>query len=841
MWYSPDAGDTWFRDQGTVPGASGGFASDGVGPSSRILAVDPQDRTHVYLATLGPATGPNFYFPVQFDDPGLLCNTTVVYDQGGSTQLIAGSNVTVGLVLKYDRKITFVDSVQPGDTAPNGHWDPGETLVFDYNGDNSYDADANGVHDFVIVGSTPKETTPLSEDPKIKFYALPGVDKYGFRGIPSGPDRPACGGGTLWLGDYSRFDVKSTSPMADWKQLPGPPQTFNGGKTPGGTVYVVTSVTPSGYLVFFSDTSDVYVSDGRPDSFASWHRLDGGDVSTDWCNQSLTDKLYVHVDPHALAVAKGLSITLRSRPFICIVGQGPEGIPLYQPVPSPYNQNSQLESFDGGTIWMANDGGVFRNTDGGSWKLGDGLSILMPLSIAGLARQGQLPALYMGTQDNDNFSTRDGGTFWEDPVSGCGDCDRFFADPQEPWRVLELAPRDDPPGFGLYVCGDSSSPCLPDPSLKDGKTTRYAVPFPSNLGPQYYPGPTPGVGYNPVVAANVGDDPGDGDYILLRNTSDGAGGTKRVLLRTTQIRKITKPGGWDTYATQQGPDFLPEMKNALVVKASGGRKDPFFFVGDPQADPPGTMHLWVWHSGQSGWQQIVPSPPNTPLDQSAQIAQRFFVDPYNPAIIYIIDQDAIKRSHYDGNTWTWERDINLENQVTDNGKFSWGSADWPVLEDMVFDRSEPNTRFAVGAAGVFFTLDGTIWQRLFSTTALPGIPVSAYFDPISDPNNRVLYVAFYGRGVMRFTQIPPGPVEIPGPLVAVPNVKLLSEEEAEAKILDAGLTVGQVERIEICVNAKPVPRERVVDQYPAAGTLVPVGTPVNLVVFTFVVWAVDCL
>jgi hypothetical protein len=75
-----------------------------------------------------------------------------------------------------------------------------------------------------------------------------------------------------------------------------------------------------------------------------------------------------------------------------------------------------------GTIWMANDGGVYRCTDfrapsappdtddGQTCVLGDYLSTLaVQFPFAGVSLAGKKPALYFGVPDNDNFFTRDGG------------------------------------------------------------------------------------------------------------------------------------------------------------------------------------------------------------------------------------------------------------------------------------------------------------------------------------------------------------------------------------------------------------------------------------------------
>lgn len=80
-----------------------------------------------------------------------------------------------------------------------------------------------------------------------------------------------------------------------------------------------------------------------------------------------------------------------------------------------------------------------------------------------------------------------------------------------------------------------------------------------------------------------------------------------------------------------------------------------------------------------------------------------------------------------------------------------------MVKDIVFAWGEKKTRFAVVNAGVFYTVNGSNWFRLLSTSAFPSHPVSAYFDPISDPCDRALYVGLDGRGILRIDPIPPPP------------------------------------------------------------------------------------
>lgn len=84
---------------------------------------------------------------------------------------------------------------------------------------------------------------------------------------------------------------------------------------------------------------------------------------------------------------------------------------------------------------------------------------------------------------------------------------------------------------------------------------------------------------------------------------------------------------------------------------------------------------------------------------------------------------------------------------------------------------------ASGNSGVFYNLNGSNWFRLLSTSALPSHPVSAYFDPISDPCDRALYVGLDGRGIPRIDPIPP-----PGNL-AITGIRPGSESVVNGPLL----------------------------------------------------------
>ena len=136
-------------------------------------------------------------------------------------------------------------------------------------------------------------------------------------------------------------------------------------------------------------------------------------------------------------------------------------------------------------------------------------------------------------------------------------------------------------------------------------------------------------------------------------------------------------------------------------------------------DVGGRMRLWKWRIGMTNWQQIVPSITGliVPLN-----ATRFFVDPYRPDVLYVLDTATDTATNHifkseDGGT-TWAIDILLESVLTENGAYPFEitiygmNPDDALLRDMSFDPNDRNLRFACGPAGVFITRNGSNWEIL---------------------------------------------------------------------------------------------------------------------------------
>jgi hypothetical protein len=62
------------------------------------------------------------------------------------------------------------------------------------------------------------------------------------------------------------------------------------------------------------------------------------------------------------------------------------------------------------------------------------------------------------------------------------------------------------------------------------------------------------------------------------------------------------------------------------------------------------------------------------------------------------------------------------------------------------------------------------WNRLLDTGALPGRPTNCYYDWVSDPCQRALYVAFAGRSLVKISPLPWGALQAPDPDLWSTNV-----------------------------------------------------------------------
>lgn len=621
----------------------------------------------------------------------------------------------------------------PADSGPAVIYALGQTTGGDATMALSFDGGDNWIRDKGVLpknigglanplanGSTP---TVMVISPRTPFEVLVAQDG-------------SSGGNAINRGDYTHFPLGDLT--SSWDTLPLPDALTKTDTQDSGNIFLVATQKGQGDLLFYGaqrfqnfSQSAVYVGPLDPQSGDDWHALGP-----------------VHVDLHGFL----LSPDFHAR----------------------FDNGTYLPG--GGTAWVLSDGGIYRSTDGGqSFTPATGCQTLASF-VGGVAVAGKGVALSLNQGDNDGFYSMNGGQNWSYQQYGGGDNDYAFADPLRPNSIMVFTPfwdtaanlqQSSRSGQTVAVY-ENHSGGLPDASSTGHD--RVAV-----VGPPIVTDPTiSGVawngnsgfaapGFRPIILGLLGETPPpQGDYIfILFNPALLPSATQPLLVRTQNIIDIQHRDEWASTATgpgqganvfRQGPP-LPGAKIG-VVQASGGHVNPVFYVG-------GDGTLWTWRAGTAAWRMLVPAPPIPLTSVGVSSATRFFVHPYQPNVIYVLDTDHVKRSDDGGATWAV--DENLERQLTWNNQIAISSQADPlggldsfdlVLTDMRFEPSAPSVRFAVGVGGAFMTFDGITWTRLLHTAALPGRPSSCYYDSISEGGNPALYVACAGRSLLKITDLP---------------------------------------------------------------------------------------
>jgi photosystem II stability/assembly factor-like uncharacterized protein len=580
------------------------------------------------------------------------------------------------------------------------------------------------------VGSTGNSNTPdvLVISPRFPLEVYVAQDG------SSGP--PA-----LFRGDYSQFPFGDQT--SSWEQVPLPAMQGQD----SGNVFLATTQRGRGDLLFYgpqqlhSAGSAAYVGPLYPASGGDWRAL--GDV---------------HVDLHGI---------LLSPNFEAAIQDG-----NYKP--------------KAGTVWIMSDGGIYRSTDGGqTFQTAENVRTLACVNVAGVATSELGPALSLNGGDNAGFCSMDGGATWSYEEYNGGDNDGAFADPLRPHAMMVCTPRWDSAGnwagsqrHGQTVAVYQTDPGkLPDARL--GEHDRRAVTGPPTLPDSVKnpwdiwnaqnPSPNSYVsrGTRPIVLGLPGESaPAQGDYVFILNpTLD-----QPQVVRTQNIFDIVHRDEWITTARGPGQGasvFLqgPPLQgpNVGVLQTAGGHAATVFYAGGCGLGGNGT--LWSWADGMADWNPIVPALAGNG-SVGANFALRFFVSPYQPNVIYIVDIDPLNQNNNhvkrsDDGGVTWSVDTSLETQLTwnhqlvispDDDSSGVGDRFDSVLTDTQFDPNNAMVRFAVGEGGVFQTIDGVTWTRLLHTAALTGRPANCYYDWIS-PSSPSLYVAFAGRSLVKIADL----------------------------------------------------------------------------------------
>jgi photosystem II stability/assembly factor-like uncharacterized protein len=538
--------------------------------------------------------------------------------------------------------------------------------------------------------------------------------------------------GTVWRGLF--LPVQPNAGF--WTQLASPP-IIPGGPTASGGNFLMAHAAADGHVYLIcSDRRFVHVARSDPFDSSQWTRLEDS---------------HCHADPHAMA---------------------------FTPDFSPHTALGPPDSF--GRALLINDGGINISTDGAkTWSNATGLSTLSIVNVAVVSSPGEGPVICIGTGDNRGFSTQDNGVHWNTQDYDGGDNDCAFADVRQPSRMIVFAPRSKGPNeiFGEIYRYVGQNGHVPD--IAWGTSDRTRTPGPENLpvdpGKKKIAGwnvvsSYVNHGYRPLVLTLPNEAPlPDGDTVVIRFTPDDA----RVL-RTTKLGDITDTADWNTTAAADGPgvkvfqigSVLP-VKSMGVVQTSGGHAHTAYYVSDPfvydNQSKPGTKRLWRFHDieigtaslipGLSTWQLIVPS---SVAGARPATCRRFFVDPYRPNVVYVLDTNHIFRTDDGGATWVidslLERALTADGQFGFNIPFDENPAEL-LLRDMQFDPELPGTRFAAGPAGVFHTRDGAHWDHILFAESIGARTNQLFYDHRSC--GKPLYVGTSNRGLLRISPIPP--------------------------------------------------------------------------------------
>jgi len=731
------------------------FVLPNFGAGVTVLALTQQDRTigshGLWRSTDGGASWAKVHtFPPSGEALGqiewALGSDHLVYVAGGSSLAISkNAGTTFGDAFPWGpkgpaRRVNHVAVWQnhPADSAPAVIYALGDSTMFlSFDGGQTWMIDLQtlpaGIGGAVSNTANGNSAKVMVISPRTPLEVI-------VTGNGSGAAHPSV----LNRGDYTQFPFGTHSSSWDTLPLPAYLTDVSQGHNAqdSGNVCLAATQRGRGDLLFYCAQRlppGIWVGPIDASDPSDWHALDAN----------------VHADAHGVLLSPDFEAAIKDGSY-----HGKAGM-----------------------VWIITDGGIHWSSDGGAHlQHGKNATTISSTNVAGASFAHTGPALTLGAGDNSGFFSKDGGATWSYSDYNGGDNDCAFADPLRANSLVVFTPRRDVNGndntqgqdhrtITVYEAGPGT---LPNGAV--GTTSRHVVP-----GPQPLPGsrerwnavnPYPLRGFRPIVRGLANETaPDEGDYIFILDPT-----ANPTLVRTQSILNIQSRDEWLTTATGpgqganvflQGPP-LPKA-NLGVAQASGGHDETVFYVGDGFYTGGGGYYdsgggldiaslsatLWSWTEGEPEWKLLVPG-------NGATAAVRFFVDPYRPNVIYILDLDHVKRSD-DGGA-TWQIDDLLETQLTWNHEIaiSWqesasglGDCLDLILTDMQFDPTNPSTRFAVGQGGAFGTNDGSNWNQLLHAGAFPGRPSNCYYDWITDEFDAALYVAFAGRSVVKLTQLFP--------------------------------------------------------------------------------------
>jgi virginiamycin B lyase len=451
-------------------------------------------------------------------------------------------------------------------------------------------------------------------------------------------------------------------------------------------------------------------------------------------------------------------------------------------------------SFNACDVWLANDGGVYKNFSADSSTNGSctpatgwgramaGLHTFGSTSISGVPRPQSAcanksqpcPALYVSSGDNDTWATEQAGAgaAWGIMDGSLGDSGSTFLDPALPYQLV--TGREGGGGCHLALYYSKASPTTPPaPSdefdVQPGDLGSYLCFDPPNPG---------GGGLEPPGNAAFSEvrrlpsDPATSLAFYVTVDNDPVKGDEIVERTFAASSSLAQP--IDSLWFDVNPSHPFPAGTVEAVKTSGGVSNTVIYVLAAVPNPPGPSIGVIYRGVENASDNFTWTDASGTAPLRVGDAKVLFVDPYNPNNLFTADAtDQTIKDSFDGGH-SWQLDSQLTAIANGNGTFSYecnvdpGSpeivANGCLLKDLHFVPGHPEIRVASTLpGGVAFSRDyGHDWIDLDLThTGTSSAsrsdpqpiqsPSGTFYDPTANPatGQPSLYVALRGAGVER--------------------------------------------------------------------------------------------
>jgi hypothetical protein len=359
--------------------------------------------------------------------------------------------------------------------------------------------------------------------------------------------------------------------------------------------------------------------------------------------------------------------------------------------------------FPGCPTFESGDGGIFRAQDctgQPQWKDADtGITAQDVRAISGTASTKQ--DLYFATQDNGFYVSRDGGSTWQ--IKFGGDGFRVYGDATGPGSRV---------AFTTDCCFHDINENF-DLNTDNFWTGQPPLP-PGNGG---------GVG----MAFNSW---GNGNYAAI---TANAAGAFQLYQTTDRAQTWTTVGAALPAAPCQCQLNVGTTQQLQVSVPPGGARTFFMRLGSG-------LFRMTGNGAGATIRDLGAGPNNTRLLTNVTA---FAVNPVDPTRAYAVDNGRMMRGSRTGaganGAFTWTRDTNLENQVTQNGKFNLTNE----VTAIAFDPTSTTVVVGTRDQGIKLSADGgTSWFHMRGSAVIPTI-IGFYINPV----NGAIYAGSAGRGV----------------------------------------------------------------------------------------------